>query len=559
MSGAEVGGLVLGGISLAIAAVEHYHNLSQTVHGLKNYHCTIQQLRLDLIIQQDQLKQSLKQLGFDDFSIPSTHHALRNRIYCSRPDLEHPEMVAGVIWSIEETIEGLRKKLKRCDDTQRRSKPTKAWNRFRHTFTAKFRKGPWKNSNILITFIQEAQSQYSSSKCDTIRVHAFEVFNYFKLGWKCSCVGPHQTGIRFDTVSSTLRVPISEVAIRTFKSLQGQDALLQHENKTQCWIETLAKLETVPAVDSGPDPDPKPLPPSASSAPASQNGFNSKSPATDVECLCEALSRHDFQEGSLPGVKADNRRRMVIKVSNTEAEPHQTQYNTLESFVGLSGRFDLISRVQRLGIAYAMAIMLLHLGETPWLDSKWGKGHVSLARRKQETTPDITLEDVRVLHEFQSPASSVVSPRRPNQQAGRINSLGNHSPAMLSQGILLVELCLNEDQSALLAAAFSGSFSPDTRDRQICKIIERVYLEGGNFYGSATERCLQCQFTRPAATKIFMDSNFRENFFKDVIALLQVTYEVSRDTYRNSSKCVNLRTLEKGLPFRVNDSTQNPF
>ncbi|KAF2492290.1 hypothetical protein BU16DRAFT_620675 [Lophium mytilinum] len=579
MSGAEVGGLVLGGISLAIAAVEHYNNLSQTAHGLKNYHCTLQQLKLNLIIQQDQLKQSLKQLGFDDFSIPSTRHALQDRIYCGRPDLEHPEMVA------------------KCDDTQRKSKPAKAWNRFKHTFTAKFRKGLMedlqhsnsmlahyvKRSKIarhtfdIVPVIQEARSQHSSSKCDAMRVHALAVFDSFKSCWKCSCVDPHQTGIRFDSSPSTSHAPVLEVAFRTFDTPHGQDPLPQHDDETPCWIETVAKFETVARPDLRPDLDTS----SASSASASQqfsqrklgkmpekqyaqftsqmlqqkkksvSGQTSaqlnvltskpgamasitKPTAPEVECLCAALRRQDFQEGGLSRVKASSKRRIMITVTNTESKPHLTRYQTLDSFIGLSGRFDLISRVQRLDIAYAMATMLLHLGETPWLNPKWGKEHIGLALGKQDATPNIIPQDVRVLHEFQSQASPVSPSRNLMENSGRINSLGNPNPAMLSLGILLIELCLNEDQSALLSAAFSGSFSPDTRERKICEIIERVYLEGGNFYGAATERCLRCQFTGPAATKTFLDRSFQENFFKDVIALLQVTYEVSRDTTRLS-------------------------
>lgn len=81
---AELAGLVLGGIPIAIWALERYAEPFE-VH--QNYHIAIQTLRADLMMQQNQLEITLRSVGLDnptpsdiqeclETKFPSIHQAL---------------------------------------------------------------------------------------------------------------------------------------------------------------------------------------------------------------------------------------------------------------------------------------------------------------------------------------------------------------------------------------------------------------------------------------------------------------------------------------------------
>jgi len=58
------------------------------------------------------------------------------------------------------------------------------------------------------------------------------------------------------------------------------------------------------------------------------------------------------------------------------------------------------------------------------------------------------------------------------------------------------------------------------------KQTDRVYLEAGDLYGYAVQRCLRCEFPGRDVTKSFEFQQFRTNFFMGVVAPVQATYDM---------------------------------
>lgn len=103
MSGIEVASLVLGGIPLAIAALEHYRNYIRPLKNFVHYERVLKQLKIDLFLQRKQLELSLQSSGFRNFSAPPAelHRHLRHVFP------QDYEMLAQVIEGMEKTIDHL--------------------------------------------------------------------------------------------------------------------------------------------------------------------------------------------------------------------------------------------------------------------------------------------------------------------------------------------------------------------------------------------------------------------------------------------------------------------
>lgn len=69
MSGVEILGFVLGGLPLAISAIEHYRECSKTVKGFWRYDSILRQLKINLYLQQKQFERTLQNLGLVDSNL----------------------------------------------------------------------------------------------------------------------------------------------------------------------------------------------------------------------------------------------------------------------------------------------------------------------------------------------------------------------------------------------------------------------------------------------------------------------------------------------------------
>jgi len=109
---------------------------------------------------------------------------------------------------------------------------------------------------------------------------------------------------------------------------------------------------------------------------------------------------------------------------------------------------------------------------------------------------------------------------------------------LFALGILLIELCLNKTFDQLRQESHSDSFGaslgvtspPD--DYEIANAqMQNVYLEAGDFYGYAVQRCLRYEFPGRDVTKTFEFEQFRRDFFSCVVAPVQTTYSLLPSSY----------------------------
>jgi hypothetical protein len=81
---AEVAGLVLGGIPIAIWALEKY---AEPFEAHRNYHITIQTLRADLTMQRNQLEITLRNIGLENPSTAELQECLRSKFPSIHQDI----------------------------------------------------------------------------------------------------------------------------------------------------------------------------------------------------------------------------------------------------------------------------------------------------------------------------------------------------------------------------------------------------------------------------------------------------------------------------------------
>ena len=87
-----------------------------------------------------------------------------------------------------------------------------------------------------------------------------------------------------------------------------------------------------------------------------------------------------------------------------------------------------------------------------------------------------------------------------------------------------IELCLNTSFHDL-RQLFPGSQTTAIDDDSIAVVkVDEVYLEAGDAYGYAVQRCLRCEFPGRDITKSFDFAQFRRHFYDGVVAPVQAVY-----------------------------------
>ncbi|CAJ2511461.1 Uu.00g070860.m01.CDS01 [Anthostomella pinea] len=116
-------------------------------------------------------------------------------------------------------------------------------------------------------------------------------------------------------------------------------------------------------------------------------------------------------------------------------------------------------------------------------------------------------------------------------ESERYQSSQIRNKILFALGIFLIELCLNKTFEEIRRESQAASHSSSTdlpssivddfeiADRQ----LDRIYLDAGNSYGYAVQRCLRCEFPGRDVTKTFDFQAFRRHFFSGVVAPVQAT------------------------------------
>ena len=255
----------------------------------------------------------------------------------------------------------------------------------------------------------------------------------------------------------------------------------------------------------------------------------------EVHCLCTFM--HEAKRlGRLRVETREGHANEYLRVERQQTTDRPLKAIPLSSILSpgvgssalASGSF-LMSRKDRYAIAAAAAWAVLYLGDSPWISPDW---------EGKDTLYMILDDHVMVTRHYPSIAFSF---KRGNTKAESDPAYSPHSSNLRSSlirnktifalGILLIELCLNKPFDQLrkevvtdsLTAAFGIEPAPD--DYEVANLqMQKVYLEGGDFYGYAVQRCLRCEFPGRDITKNFAFDQFRRDFFAYVVAPIQATY-----------------------------------
>ncbi|KAK4164376.1 hypothetical protein QBC43DRAFT_300477 [Cladorrhinum sp. PSN259] len=262
-----------------------------------------------------------------------------------------------------------------------------------------------------------------------------------------------------------------------------------------------------------------------------------------VKCLCS------FTHGVM------NIGRLVNKSStgnSLHVQMKRLEQPRFSSAVPLATVFDqaaaglILSRKDRFAFAAAATWAVLLLSGSPWIGPEWnGKDGLQLLTE---------LHAMKYQPAVSCTFSGLGSLTRGQDELETTHAAGNHSNTgsqfirnrtLFVLGVLLIELSLNKPFEKLreeyLSSSLSASLGMGTQsmidDFEVANMcMQRVYLEAGDLYGYAVQRCLRCEFPGRDITKSFEFEQFRTDFFHGVVAPVQVTFNLLQAMHEVSQR-----------------------
>jgi hypothetical protein len=187
-----------------------------------------------------------------------------------------------------------------------------------------------------------------------------------------------------------------------------------------------------------------------------------------------------------------------------------------------------LSRQQRLGIAVTLASTVLQLYKSPWFDEIWSKNDVYFLFNGLDEYRRPSISNPYVLRSFASPTAKR-TPKQPiNATANQSLSCHIINKTLFALGIMLIELCFNrpfEDLRSDEDLQQLGGRPSIVDDYQTAiSVVDDVFEEGGDRYGSVVQRCLKCEFPVQDRKKKLELDTFRGLFYEGVLVPLEEDY-----------------------------------
>ncbi|KAH6656493.1 hypothetical protein BKA67DRAFT_687931 [Truncatella angustata] len=166
----------------------------------------------------------------------------------------------------------------------------------------------------------------------------------------------------------------------------------------------------------------------------------------------------------------------------------------------------------KIRMVYAISYAVLQLSQTPWLSYAPSSKNIIFIRRAESIDYNQAFVTRDVLEPSQDPAS---------------NSGGSpfvvRSPTLLALGIILIEIMLQKPFEVLRKSATPWNeatvLDPRLDIEAARKLAMRVGNEFGSTFGSAIQRCVDCNFN--CENLSLDDEVFRQEFYASVVALLE--------------------------------------
>ncbi|KAK1763701.1 hypothetical protein QBC33DRAFT_548990 [Phialemonium atrogriseum] len=592
---AEIAGLVLGGIPLAIWALEKYAEPFEAFH---RYRTSIDTFRADLILQKWQLQTTLSNVGLH--ADPSTQE-LRECFETKYPEI-CPQLMS-IIERMDEVTAALLKTL----DLDVKGKPDALpekfqweWRRVKHSFTVKKRNKVvedlrhW-NEDLKRSLeklevpaqddtrkVQDLKRRFNITRSDAIRQSLASFHRALEFGFHCTCSTPHQAAIDLDWAAyesdsaKTIKVAVSyktssqpqglgswcklgitsETVVQTPEPAldlltPSPPAPIRASSPNSLFRSTVAHFRLARSLSRSPPPPPA-SPTTTGPSPNPQvleASVAVSTPAnTEVTSLCAALCTESSRWPLIRFLKdpdEDKNRHYslyhhpVDSKNIVKAITLKSLFSSREQQAQRRNPYLSLSAKQRFGIAATIAWSVLHLSCSPWLTEHWDQTQMGIFLEKTQNGREVLSR-----HPC---ASYVFSPRTCQEQATAddfshlvpnfshlVPNFSHLVPnrTVFALGILLIEFCISEPVSKSRQGEGVPTTLVDDYQSALSRLDE-VYRLAGDSYGYATERCVKFSFEGRDVYNDFDVSRFRQQFYDAVVAPVQATYLAFPDSHHS--------------------------
>ncbi|KAK4222188.1 hypothetical protein QBC38DRAFT_99834 [Podospora fimiseda] len=586
----EVAGLVLGGLPIVLYAIDNYHRCLEATADYWRYESTLKLIRNHVFVQQQQLQITLRSIGLVNPTAFELEEYLcqnfPNKFHIFVDIISHMEKLLTKLFDkLDVDAHGRPKWTSETPD-----RVVWEWRRVRRGFGRSSRdklitelqfwndrlKDCFEKTELLLeddtptSALETVRSKFNSADCNIIRQRASRIHEAISTAWPCQSHEQHAGNLMLPWhagpgMGAQERGDISFV----FPPLDGTGS-------SRSWLEIscdVPGLQLPTRFEPDPTPSSKPSRSRASSPnprpwkrlkglfQSSSNpqlaiqmsAVRSPSPEEtsptiavdphllhrpiEVHCLCSFLHGAN-RSGQLIYKHTNDGRYLPVTMQRRQRSGVLNAIPLSTVFSQTSATMPL-SRKDRFAVAAAATWAMLYLTGSPWIGPEWsGKQTLQLLAELQalQFHPAISCNFKRQqATESQQNDSSASQ----EQLADMISAGLVRNKTLFALGVLLIELSLNkpfeqlrqEYHASSLASAVGLAGQNSVSDFELANVcMQRVYLEAGDLYGYAVQRCLRCEFPGRDVTKSFEFEQFRTDFFHGVVAPVQVTFNLLQAT-----------------------------
>ncbi|KAI8691968.1 hypothetical protein NCS56_00191100 [Fusarium sp. Ph1] len=557
---AEVAGLVLGGIPIAIWALEKY---AEPFEAHQNYYIAIQTLHADLKMQKSQLEITLRNIGLESPSVAELQECLGAKFPSIHQDLvtiikAMDERTSKLLGDLDIDIDG---KPQWTDDSPDRARWE--WRRVKRSFATKknrsliddLRKWNQDLRNCLertevsaeddTRQVQALIKGFNLKHCDSVRACLKSFHRALRSALQCSCSSSHQAAIDLDWNLGPLRSPwIFSAGLsyetrpelphswRKFHVTPKGNGLVDSKpittrparTQTKSSSSSLFRMVHRPpprthSTTPGPVQDTTPPPP----------------PEQFIANLCGQV-RTQCAPWCITGCLQDPEADKNQQFSHFLLNQHSKELSSLTRTISLrhlllsqnrrqAHSHLALSAKQRYAIATSIAWSVLHLSDSPWLGEGWNQDEIQFFVDEGNEGMHLVSQFPSNSYAFHRPATIDQPPSSTTRDFSRLIP----NKTIFTLGVILIELCLKTPFEELRHDELEGhAVSASILDRYNTAInrLDDVYREAGDSYGNAVQRCIKSSFQGSEPTKRFNIEQFRIQFYNTVVAPVQATYSM---------------------------------
>ncbi|KAK0736196.1 hypothetical protein B0T21DRAFT_411387 [Apiosordaria backusii] len=422
--------------------------------------------------------------------------------------------------------------------------------------------------------LEAIRAKFSMASCNTIREHALQIHHAVSQAWRCHS-HDHPGNLRIswhtdgqshngrlslfftsspsnsvtqswqEVVCNVIQPPIDQTRSRSVSPLltpglssnaAPSQPAVDPVPSPRPWKRMKTWLQT-PSKDDHQGVHPLSLLCPRSDAISMHTTLPTMDLPNEITCLCSFL--HSAERVGRLGIPSTRSEPLHVCVERRETSHLQQEAISLGNIFGPSRQSTArtpLTRTDRFAVAAAATWAVLYLAGSPWVDTQWsGKDGFRLFTESQSHHPkyypaiSYTFNSAGGVHQ-DTPTNTRVSQFASTEEI-KVGIIRNKT--LFALGILFIELCLDKSLETLReefhADSLTSSLGVGARaeDYEVAnKYVQSVYLEAGDWYGYAVQRCLRCEFPGRDVTKTFEFEQFRNDFFTGVVAPIQATFNI---------------------------------